>query len=160
MPSWRSGSPSSRGTESRGSDDDRGHREDTVGSSQGLSPCVNRILTNTRFHKRNVRAFNLIRPARCSFLRSIRDGISRWLKSTTWLRFRGFLSPPLGGVVRNRLALRSSLSGAAFDRGRLELEKQSALTSLMVQKSSLSLLPAGCCFLCHTAARFRAGNRY
>jgi hypothetical protein len=68
MPSWRSGSPSSRGTESRGSDDDRRHREDTVGSSQGLSPCVNRILTNTRFHKRNVRAFNLIRPARCSFL--------------------------------------------------------------------------------------------
>jgi hypothetical protein len=62
MPSWRSGSPSSRGTESRGSGDDRGHREDTVGSSQGLSPCVNQILTNTRFHNRNVRVFNLFRP--------------------------------------------------------------------------------------------------
>ena len=56
MPSWRSGSPSSRGTERRGSGNDRGHREDTVGSTQG--PRYD-LLTNKRFHRRNVRVFDL-----------------------------------------------------------------------------------------------------
>jgi hypothetical protein len=121
-----------------------------------LSPHFNRKLTNTRFH---TETSEYLTSSVVHRSRRIRDEISRWLKSTTLLRFGVSLSSRLGGVVWNRLASRSSLSGAAFDLGRPELEEQTALAGLMMQRSFVSSLPHRCGFLCRTAALFLAGNR-
>jgi hypothetical protein len=96
MPSWRSGSPNSRGTESRYCV----HCEITVGSLRELSRRVSRILTNTRFLcwlRRMVVALSVLfcrNPRPVSFTLVVRKGRShrRWpaqsCKSHPGVRYR------------------------------------------------------------------------